>query len=100
MNATRFRSSVDALHSRNWQSCRRAASWSRASASTVVASARTPPTSQNRILIESKDRSGTPESSAPQGKRLFADAAATTAFRLVETRQTGSAAILTLEKGS
>ena len=35
-----------------------------------------------------------------EGKRLFADAADTGAFSLVETRQTGSVAILILEKGS
>jgi len=34
------------------------------------------------------------------GKRLFADAADMTAFSLVEARQTGSVAILTLRKGS
>jgi dihydrofolate reductase len=35
-----------------------------------------------------------------EGKRLFADAADTAAFNVVETRQTGSVAILILEKGS
>jgi dihydrofolate reductase len=35
-----------------------------------------------------------------EGKRLFADAADAAAFSLVETRQTGSVAILTLQKGS
>jgi dihydrofolate reductase len=34
------------------------------------------------------------------GKRLFADAADTAAFSVAETRQTGSVAILTLQKGS
>jgi len=35
-----------------------------------------------------------------EGKRLFADAADTAAFSVAEIRQTGSVAILTLQKGS
>ena len=38
MKATSSSSSLDAWRSRTWQPCRRAASWSRASASTVTAS--------------------------------------------------------------
>ena len=49
MNATSSSSSGDAWRSRTWHPQRLAASWSRASASTVTASGSTPSTSQNAI---------------------------------------------------
>ncbi|HVL33963.1 MAG TPA: hypothetical protein VM600_10335 [Actinomycetota bacterium] len=49
MNATRSLNPFDARTKHTWHPCRRAASWSLASASTVTASASTALTSQNAM---------------------------------------------------